>query len=72
MMPSFFGSLAETETAGDRCLSCHWCGGWVWWPREDQLTEETKKAGRVFHSFGECEKQERAARFETKTKTESP
>ena len=62
MMPSFFGSLHDAVKAGDRCLPCHWCGGHVWWAPEHELTEETRKAGRVFHCWGECEKKERAAR----------
>jgi hypothetical protein len=61
-MPSFLGALDEAHAHGDRCLPCHWCGGWVWWPRENALTEETRKAGRVFHSWGECQRKEGEAR----------
>lgn len=65
-MPSFFGSAHEAHKAGLRCLKCAWCGGWVWWPPEHELTEATIKAGRVFHDFGECEKKERAERQASK------
>jgi hypothetical protein len=62
MMPSFFGAAFEAEARGERCLPCHWCGGWVWWAPEHELTEETRAAGRVFHDHGECQKKEGAAR----------
>lgn len=61
-MPSFFGSWVEAEKAGDRCLKCHWCEGWVWWPPESELTAETRAHGRVFHSWGPCQVKEAEAR----------
>lgn len=62
VMPSFVGSLVEAHKQGLRCLQCHWCEGWVWWPAEEELTEGTRNAGRVFHSWGECQRKEGAAR----------
>ncbi len=62
MMPSFFGSLADAVDEGQRCLKCHWCEGWVWWPAEKNLTEKTRSAGRVFHCWGECGQKEATAR----------
>lgn len=61
-MPSFFGAVQDAVEQGARCLPCHWCQGWVWWPAEKDLTEESRKAGRVFHCHGECGKREQAAR----------
>lgn len=61
-MPSFHGALHAAAEQGLRCLECHWCSGWVWWPPESELTEATRKAGRVFHSCGECQRQEGEAR----------
>jgi hypothetical protein len=62
MMPSFHGSAIDAAKAGYTTQACAHCKGWVWWPPAHELTEETRKAGRVFHSWGECEKAERAAR----------
>lgn len=56
-MPSFYGSWVEAEKAGDRCLECHWCGGWLWWPKD--ATE-----ARVFHDYGPCQIKEGQARKE--------
>lgn len=62
MMPSFHGSAVDASKAGLRVLKCHHCDGWVWWPPEHDLTEETRRAGRVFHAHGPCERAERAMR----------
>jgi hypothetical protein len=56
------GALVDAERAGEAARECHWCGGWVWWPPEHELTSETRAAGRVFHSHGKCELREREAR----------
>lgn len=61
-MPSFHGALEEAAKRGDRCLTCHWCGGWTWVPPEHELTEETRKAGRVFCPSKACERREGEAR----------
>jgi hypothetical protein len=67
MMPSFIGSLDDAERAGLRCLKCAWCDGWVWWPPDDELTDETRAAGLVFHSFGWCADLEHEARRKERT-----
>lgn len=61
-MPSFFGALADAVAAGERSLKCHWCQGWAWWPPEHELTDATKRHGRVFHDFGTCQAKEGEAR----------
>jgi hypothetical protein len=62
MMPSFHGSAVDAAQAGYRTLQCAHCGNWVWWAPDSELTEETRKAGRVFCSTRRCEAAERAAR----------
>lgn len=64
MMPSFFGSLRDAEAEGQRCLECYWCKGRVWWSPDSELTEETRRSGRVFHCWGECGRKESEARKE--------
>ncbi len=62
MMPSFHGSARDAGADGFRCLRCHWCDGWVWWPAEHRLTPEGRLHGRVFHDHGICSLKEREAR----------
>jgi hypothetical protein len=70
MMPSFHGSAVDATKAGYRVLKCDHCGGWVWWAPEGELTEATRKAGRVFCSTRRCEKAEGEARRKEEAGTE--
>lgn len=60
-LPSFFAPAP----AGTRCLNCAHCGNWVWWPADEELTDETRRHGRVFCPTRRCEAAEGAARDAT-------
>lgn len=62
MMPSFHGAAIDAAKAGCTVKPCAHCGNWTWVAPEHELTEATRKAGRVFCSRQVCEHAEGLAR----------
>lgn len=62
------GDARDAHAAGYGILPCHWCKGWAWWNPND-ITPETRAAGRVFCSQKACELREAIERDPSLTAT---